>query len=173
MALGQVFLRVLRFPPSISFHRGYPFSYHLEDEQKARCWPQSRDTFSHIHKNVLDIIILTIIQNLHDLPVDTLHPPDNRPPQWPALNLLVDHVICDLFLMSTGWDYISELRPTTGTLFILQMMYEYADPWWIDTGRGIRKSSEKNLSQCRSGTTNSERTDKASNPSLRCEQYLT
>jgi hypothetical protein len=27
VALGQVFLRVLRFPLSISFHHGFPFSY--------------------------------------------------------------------------------------------------------------------------------------------------
>jgi hypothetical protein len=30
VALGQVFLRVLRFPPvNISFHRRFPNSYHL------------------------------------------------------------------------------------------------------------------------------------------------
>jgi hypothetical protein len=34
VALGQVFFRVLRFPPvNISFHRHSPNSYHLGNEQ--------------------------------------------------------------------------------------------------------------------------------------------
>jgi hypothetical protein len=30
-----------------------------------------------------------------------------------------------LLFMSTGWDYVSELRPLTGLLFIPQVIYEY------------------------------------------------
>jgi hypothetical protein len=32
-----------------------------------------------------------------------------------------------LLFMSVGWHYVSELRPSTGLLFIPQMMYEYGD----------------------------------------------
>jgi hypothetical protein len=32
-----------------------------------------------------------------------------------------------------------------GLLFILQMIYEYGEPWWNDTDRGKQKNSEKNL----------------------------
>jgi hypothetical protein len=41
------------FPLSTSFHRGSPNSYHLEDEQQARCWQQFRDMVSpHRHEQV-------------------------------------------------------------------------------------------------------------------------
>jgi hypothetical protein len=39
-----------------------------------------------------------------------------------------DHVV--------GWDYVSELRPPTGPLFILQVIYEHGEPWWNDIDRG-------------------------------------
>jgi hypothetical protein len=37
VALGQVFLRVLQFSLSVSFHRRCPNSHHLGDEQYV-CW---------------------------------------------------------------------------------------------------------------------------------------
>jgi hypothetical protein len=50
--------------------------------------------------------------------------------------------------MSVGRDYVSELRPPTGLLFIPQMIYEYGGPWWNDIDRKKPKNSEKKLSQC-------------------------
>jgi hypothetical protein len=32
--------------------------------------------------------------------------------------------------MSREWDYVSELRPVTGLLFILQMTYKSGEPLW-------------------------------------------
>jgi hypothetical protein len=39
-----------------------------------------------------------------------------------------------------GWDYISELRPPTGLLFIPQVIYEHEEPLWndIDSEKLIR-----------------------------------
>jgi hypothetical protein len=41
-----------------------------------------------------------------------------------------------LLLMLTGWDYVSELRPPTGLLFIPQVIYEYGEPRWNDMDSG-------------------------------------
>jgi hypothetical protein len=45
--------------------------------------------------------------------------------------------------MSMGWDYVSELRPATGLLFIPQIIYEYGEPRWNDTDRGKPKNSRE------------------------------
>jgi hypothetical protein len=46
--------------------------------------------------------------------------------------------------MSTGWDYVSELRPLTGLLFIPQMIYESGEPRWNDIDKGkTEKLAEK------------------------------
>jgi hypothetical protein len=47
-----------------------------------------------------------------------------------------------------GRDYVSELRPPTGLLFIPQVLYDYGEPWWNDIDRVKPKILEKNLSQC-------------------------
>jgi hypothetical protein len=39
-------------------------------------------------------------------------------------------------IMSMGFDYVSELRPPTGLLFIPQVIYEHGDPWWNKIDRG-------------------------------------
>jgi hypothetical protein len=44
VALGQVFLRVLRFSLSISCHWGSMLIYHVRAEEMAHWWPQFRDT---------------------------------------------------------------------------------------------------------------------------------
>jgi hypothetical protein len=52
-----------------------------------------------------------------------------------------------VFIISMGSDYISELWPPAGLLFIPQVIYEYGVPWW----NGIDGKTEelgKNLSQC-------------------------
>jgi hypothetical protein len=57
VALGQVFLRVIRFspvniiPPSLSM-----FIYYLGDEQYARWWPQFRDVVSP-HQKSMNLIM--------------------------------------------------------------------------------------------------------------------
>jgi hypothetical protein len=38
--------------------------------------------------------------------------------------------------MLMGWDYVSELRPPTGLLFIPQVMYGHEEPWWNDVDMG-------------------------------------
>jgi hypothetical protein len=38
-------------------------------------------------------------------------------------------------IMSMGWQYVSELQPPTALLFILQVIYEYGQPWWNDIDR--------------------------------------
>jgi hypothetical protein len=41
-----------------------------------------------------------------------------------------------MMIMSMGQDYVSELRPPTGLLFIPQVIYEHGEPWWNDISRG-------------------------------------
>jgi hypothetical protein len=40
-----------------------------------------------------------------------------------------------MIIMSTGWDYVSELQPPMG-LFIPQVIYEHGEPWLNDIDRG-------------------------------------
>jgi hypothetical protein len=35
-----------------------------------------------------------------------------------------------------GWDYVSDLRPPTGLLFIPQVIFEQGEPWCNDVNRG-------------------------------------
>jgi hypothetical protein len=39
-------------------------------------------------------------------------------------------IIIIIIIMSMGWDYVCELWPQTGLLFISQMIYEHGEPWW-------------------------------------------
>jgi hypothetical protein len=48
--------------------------------------------------------------------------------------------------MSMARDYVSELRPPTGLLFIPKMIYEYGQPRWNDIDRRKQKTSDKDLS---------------------------
>jgi hypothetical protein len=41
-----------------------------------------------------------------------------------------------MLIMSIGRDYISELQPPTGLLFIPQVIYEHGETWWNDIDRG-------------------------------------
>jgi hypothetical protein len=38
--------------------------------------------------------------------------------------------------MSMGWDYVSELRPPTGLLFVTQVIYEHGEQCWSNIDRG-------------------------------------
>jgi hypothetical protein len=45
--------------------------------------------------------------------------------------------VAEMMTVMILWDYVSELRPSTGLLFIPQMIYEHGEPWWNDdVGRG-------------------------------------
>jgi hypothetical protein len=35
-------------------------------------------------------------------------------------------------MMLMGWDYVSELQPPMGLLFILKVIHENGEPWWND-----------------------------------------
>jgi hypothetical protein len=50
--------------------------------------------------------------------------------------------------MPMGLDFVTELLPPTGLLFIPHMIYESGEPWWNDINRRKPKNLEKNLSQC-------------------------
>jgi hypothetical protein len=52
VALGRVFLRVLRISLSISFHRCSPNSYQLGDEQYVRQWQQFRDVSPNPNQSI-------------------------------------------------------------------------------------------------------------------------
>jgi hypothetical protein len=39
-------------------------------------------------------------------------------------------------IMMMGWDYVSELQPPTGLLFIPQVIYEHVESWMNDIDRG-------------------------------------
>jgi hypothetical protein len=42
--------------------------------------------------------------------------------------MLAQSVTFLLLFMSIGWDYVSELRPPAGLLFVPQVIYEYEIP---------------------------------------------
>jgi hypothetical protein len=44
-----------------------------------------------------------------------------------------------------GWDYFFELRPPTGLLVILQVIYEHGEPWWNNIDRGNWVFHQKSL----------------------------
>jgi hypothetical protein len=44
-------------------------------------------------------------------------------------------VVVMMMMMSMGWDYVSELRPPTGLLFVPQVIYEYGEPRWNEIDR--------------------------------------
>jgi hypothetical protein len=49
-----------------------------------------------------------------------------------------------LLFTSMGWDYVFEVRLSTGPLFISQVIYMSMEPW----GNDIDKEKLKSLSQC-------------------------
>jgi hypothetical protein len=40
-----------------------------------------------------------------------------------------------------GWDYVSELRPPAGLLFITRVICEHGEPWWLQCRVGITPDS--------------------------------
>jgi hypothetical protein len=53
-----------------------------------------------------------------------------------------------LLFTSIVWEYFPKVRPLTGLLLILHMIYDYGDQRRNDTDRRKPKNSEINLSQC-------------------------
>jgi hypothetical protein len=50
---------------------------------------------------------------------------------------LINHLFHNAMkMMSMGWDYISELLPPKGLLFIPKVMYKHGEPWLNDTDKG-------------------------------------
>jgi hypothetical protein len=65
-----------------------------------------------------------------------------------------------------GWDYVSELRPPTGLLFILQMIYEYGEPRRNDTDGENRRSLKKACPSATLSITNPTCKDPGTKPGL-------
>jgi hypothetical protein len=50
---------------------------------------------------------------------------------------LINHLFYNTMkMMSMGWDYISELLPPKGLLFIPKVMYKHGEPWLNYTDKG-------------------------------------
>jgi hypothetical protein len=64
-----------------------------------------------------------------------------------------------VFFMLTCSNYVSQLRPTMGLVFIPQLRYENGEPWWNDTDRGKQNNSEKTYPSANLSITNPTRTD--------------
>jgi hypothetical protein len=58
----------------------------------------------------------------------------HSPAPWSKVlqKLIVSYLLKKLIMMivSMGWDYISELLPPTGLLFVHHAIYEHCVPWW-------------------------------------------
>jgi hypothetical protein len=58
------------------------------------------------------------------------------------IHSLIDWLIdCFYLFIMMGWDYVSELRPPTGLLFIPSVMCEHGEPWWWWCRLGITPNS--------------------------------
>jgi hypothetical protein len=51
-----------------------------------------------------------------------------------------------MMIMSMGWDYVSELRPPVGLLFISRggILYNHGKPWWNAVDRGNLVATRRN-----------------------------
>jgi hypothetical protein len=112
----------------------------------------------------------------------SLSHPTNKPfsehehPWWTERGLISDVDKKEdllLLFMSMGWDYVSELRPSTGLLFIPKMIHEYGESWRNDTDRKKQNNSEKSCSSNTLSKTNPIRIDQGATPGLRCERPAT
>jgi hypothetical protein len=72
-----------------------------------------------------------------------------------------------------GQDYVSEMGPPTGLLFIPQKTYEYGGPQWNHNDMGKSKILEKNCPSVTSSTKNPTWTDLGANPGHRGERPAT
>jgi hypothetical protein len=52
---------------------------------------------------------------------------------WTGLNIIITIPTLQLMMnILVELDYVSELRPPVGLLFIPQVIYEHGEPWWND-----------------------------------------
>jgi hypothetical protein len=82
---------------------------------------------------------------------------------------------CTLLLLfiSMGWNYVSELRPPTGLLFISQIIYKRGAPvewYWQEKTGELEDKACPSVTLC---TTNLRWTDPGANPWLRGERPAT
>jgi hypothetical protein len=77
------------------------------------------------------------------------------------------------WLISVGWDYVSELLPLADILFILQMIYEYGERRWNDTDREKRRTLRKTCPSATLSTTNPTFIEQGANSGLRGERPAT
>jgi hypothetical protein len=56
---------------------------------------------------------------------------NEKPQSGEQVQLLINW-LTHWLIMSMGWEYVSEPRPSTGVLFIPQVTYEHEEPWWDD-----------------------------------------
>jgi hypothetical protein len=47
-----------------------------------------------------------------------------------TLPIILGNLVFDWLIMSMGCDYVSELPPSMGLLFIPQVIYEHGESWW-------------------------------------------
>jgi hypothetical protein len=76
-----------------------------------------------------------------------------------------------MMMMSMGRDYVSELLPPKGLLFILQVIYEHEKTWWnyIDREKLLIRPSELSVNLASShSVTKQEGLEKEMNFPLRC-----
>jgi hypothetical protein len=50
--------------------------------------------------------------------------------------MIIIIIVVVVVIMSMGWDYVSDLQPPAGLLFIPHMIYELENAWWNDVDRG-------------------------------------
>jgi hypothetical protein len=66
-------------------------------------------------------------------------------PRWIQICATRPHMyrltLCLDWLIMMGWDYVSELRPPTGLLFIPRVICKHGGPWWWWCRLGITPDS--------------------------------
>jgi hypothetical protein len=77
-----------------------------------------------------------------------------------------------MFLL-IGWDYVSELQPPVGLLFLLRWYSEYGQPQWNDIDRENGRTQEKTCPSATLFTTNPTWADPGTNPGLHSERPRT
>jgi hypothetical protein len=77
--------------------------------------------------------------------------------------------IVSMFFMSMEWDFVCELRPPAGLLFIPQMILDHGELRWNDIDRERPKYSEKSRPRATLSITKFTWTEPGANPGLRCD----
>jgi hypothetical protein len=87
---------------------------------------------------------------------------------------LLKKLLLFLLFISMGWDQVFELRLSTGTLFIPQVIFERGEPWWDEADEeGTEKFRMKTCPSATVSTTNPTCPDTGVNLYLRSERQAT